>query len=424
MPTSDTPPLKTALPSPLFPYMFWAHEGMIGPTWSLSQSGMPAPAGAWLAELAGTPDGSGAGGDPAAAWDADLMHPTGEAQPGLEAAIAADLGVPAERVLVTLGASMSMAIIASWLFRPTADGPATVAVDVPSYEPFRQLPPYFGAHCAPVTRRFDEGWRLDPGDVAEALGLSAPEIPDPEARTAAEAVGLAPRHLFFTNPSNPTGQTEDLAGLEALGAVIGPARTPGRNAMIVSEAYMPLSPIQTCAARDIPHAISLGSLTKAYGLGALRIGWIVLGEAWASARAELVGHTYLAYVDPPTASQRRGLQLMPHLAALLAPYKAFTSESRPELFAGIAESPHLSGPMYDIGLVAFPRVEPRTGETVADTQDLATFLRNEHDLGVTPGEHFGAPGHLRLGFGAPAEHVREATARLVQGVAAWHARQR
>ena len=422
MPTSPSTHANAALPSPLFPYMFWAHEGMLGPTWSLSQSGMPAPAGAWLAELAGGPDGSQ--GDPAAAWDADLMHPTGETQPALEAAIAAHLGVRPERVLVTLGASMAMAVVASWLFRPSKAGPATVAVDVPSYEPFRQLPPYFGARCAPVARRFDEGWRLAPEDVATALGLSAPDVPDAEARAAAEAASRAPRHLFFTNPSNPTGHTEDLAGLEALGAVIGPARTPGRNALIVSEAYMPLSPIQTCAARDIPHAISLGSLTKAYGLGALRIGWIVLGEAWADARDELVGHAYLAYVDPPTASQRRGLQLMPHLGALLAPYHTFATESRPILFEGIAQSPHLSGPTFDIGLVAFPRVAPRAGEAVADTEDLAAFLRDEHDLGVTPGEHFGAPGHLRLGFGAPVAHVREATERLVRGVADWHARGR
>lgn len=402
------------LEPPHFPYMFWAHQGMDEATWSLSQSGMPAPAGARLAELVGALDAS-----PAEAWDADLLHPCGAAQPALEAAIAALHGVPPERVLVTLGASMAMHVVASTLF---AEPNTTVAVDVPSYEPFRELPPYFGAHLAEVERRFEEGWRLAPEDVAAALQLPAP---DTDAATARGADDGAPKHLFITNPNNPTGATLDLAELQALGALIGPDRTTphraGQNALIVSEAYMALSDVKTCAARDIPHAISLGSLTKAYGLGALRIGWIILGANWASQRDRFVGHSYLAYVDPPTASQRRGLALVPHLEALLAPYHAFTQTSRPLLFEAIESSPHLSGPTFDVGLVAFPRVAPRAGEDVADTQDLARFLLETEDLGVTPGEHFGCPGHLRLGFGTPAEQVREAAERLKRGLAAWHA---
>ena len=385
-----------------FPYMFWAHGEMGLPTHSLSQSGMPAPAGALLDKLVQDPSHPATQHE---AWVRDLTHPCAEIQPALEAALAKAHDVPPERVLVTLGASMAMHMVASLLFRPGV----RVAMDVPSYEPFRKLPAYFGAQGLPVWRRADEAWRLAPEDVANALGA-------PTDQSAAQ-----PTHLFITNPNNPTGATMTLPELRELGALLGTPTKPAQNALIVSEAYMPLSPIQTCAARDIPHAISLGSLTKAYGLGPLRIGFVILGEAWADARETLIDHTYMAYVDPPTVSQRLGLIAMNHLDALLEPYRVFARDCRPVLFQALKDSPFLSGPTSDAGLVAFPRVQPRDGETTANTLELARHLIETEDLSVTPGDHFDAPGHLRLGFGSPLPALTEAVERLKRGLATWHA---
>ena len=49
---------------------------------------------------------------------------------------------------------------------------------------------------------------------------------------------------------------------------------------------------------------------------------------------------------------------------------------------------------------------------VDDTASLAKRLYWRHGVLVAPGEYFGAPGHLRIGFGADAEAVGLGLQRL------------
>ena len=92
-----------------FPYMFWAHNEMSASTWSLSTSGMPEPAPSVLGPEELAPD---------LATAANIKHPGFEAQPSFEAAIAERYDVDPSRVLLTMGASAAMHLVATTYFRP------------------------------------------------------------------------------------------------------------------------------------------------------------------------------------------------------------------------------------------------------------------------------------------------------------------
>ncbi len=360
-----------------FPYMFWAHhEGFLSP-YCLSQSGMPVPETSFLAGL-----------------EIDVAHPCIEAKPAIEARLAELFDVAPERVLVTVGASSAMHFAALQWFRTGT----RVAAEIPSYEPIRKLPTFFGAEPRPLERRMENGWQIEPEDLRIAL-----------------EGGGGPGHAFVTNSHNPTGAMMDAERMRALAA-----ETERAGGVLVScEVYMEFVPNEerVHAFAVAPNTVTIGGLTKAYGLGALRVGWMILGEGLADQMMNVTDKSYLGYVDPPTPSLVAGLRALDHLPDLLQPVHRVASESRPVFERWLHETSCVAGTLGDHGIIAFPRVHG-----VDDTAALAAYLQAEHQVDVVPGEYFGKPGHIRVGFGVPVETLREGLTRLEQGILAFRAR--
>lgn len=363
-----------------FPYMVWAHTHSARTSAPLSQSGMPL-ADARL--LAGFQELGFRG--------LDLGHPSAEALPGLERAIAAHLGVDPARVLVTLGATGGMFLAAWRWFGPGA----RVLTDRPSYEPFRALPRAFGAETIELERRLEEQWRLDPAAAARALGA-----------------GRGPAHVFTANPHNPTGALSTRAELVELAALA--ARTGGN--LVACEVYMEYAPRseRVYACQLAPNAVTIGSLTKAYGLGALRVGWIALGEGLAHEAARLRDLAYLSYVDPATMPMSAGRIAFAHIAELWAPVAENARACRPSWAQWLRATDTVASTVPPYGIIAFPRVHG-----AHDTLALCEYLVHEHAVDVVPGEYFGAPGHVRVGCGVAPAQLAEGLARLTRGLAAW-----
>lgn len=362
--------MATAPADLLFPYMFWARAEAWGTPWCLTQSGMPAPDPA-LFLRAGLPD---------------LGPPGAEALPALEARLAQLFGTDPARVIVTPGASGAMLLSALGFFPG-----ARVVTEVPSYEPFRALPARFAADTRVVTRRAADGFRLPLEEVAGALA------------------GARPGHVFLSTPHNPTGNVLDDDELREVARL---AERAG-GILVSNEVYMEFArPAERRHAFALaPNALSIGNLTKAYGLGALRIGWIVLGEALAERRRELLDLSYLGWVDPPTAALRAALSALDSLETLLRPLRAFEAESRPLLERWLAESEVVEGFLGPLGLSAFPRVLG-----VGDTHALRRHLVDTEQVNVVPGEFFGLPGHVRVGYAVPPATLSEALERLERGI--------
>jgi len=359
-----------------FPYMFWAHVESHRSEITLSQSGMP---GAAPSDL----------GDPA--LFADLGHPA-EALAVFEAGVERLLGLPAARVLAVPGASGAMHLAALAFFPGAA-----VVTEIPSYEPFRALPRLFGAELAVVERRPEAGWRLD----LERVGAELSRLARPSR----------PPHLFVSNPQNPTGALmppEDVRALAALADRHG-------GVLVSNEVYMEFAPdaARFHAARLAQNAVSLGSLTKAYGLGPLRLGWVALGEGLAGERLGLRDLTYLVHVDPPTPSLRAGIAALERREALLAPLRRFERVSRPRLAAWLEREPRVRGALGPYGLCAFPELAG-----IADTRAFGDELALEHGVDVVPGEFFGRPGCVRIGFAVEPAVLDEGLGRISRALEA------
>jgi aspartate/methionine/tyrosine aminotransferase len=340
---------------------------------SLTQSGMPAADPALFADLGSI----------------DLSYAGAQALPEFRAAVAERYGVGPERVLVTPGASGAMSVLSAVLFRSSA----RVAVETPSYEPLRALPRRAGAEVREIERRLERGWEVDAGEVEAAL--------------AGARVG----HVSVTTPHNPSGVRIPPKTLRELADVAAQ-----RGGWLISneiyEEYVP--PEQAVrAARLAPNAISIGSLTKAYGLGALRVGWIVLGEAAVSLRPALEDASYLEYVDLPTFALRAGVRAWERERELREPLARVERESRPLFGRWLDSTPGVRAVFPEHGVITFVQVEG-----AADTVALQRRLAAEHGVAVVAGEHFGRAGFLRLGFGSPAERVAAALERLGRGLAA------
>ena len=152
-----------------------------------------------------------------------------------------------------------------------------------------------------------------------------------------------------------------------------------------------------------------------------------LGEALAGDRTRLLDNLYMGYVDPPTAAIRIGLRALRRIEELRAPYNSFFAESRPLLYRWSQETPGVSALCSGLGLTIFARLENldasgvhRSGPT--DTMAFSKFAAKHFEVAVTPGEFFGVPGCLRLGFGTPKEHLEGALRQLTLALEAWRAK--
>lgn len=367
-PLSRAPPMSDQLH---FPYMFWAQRESFRSPYCLSQSGMPAPDPAFLADLA---------------WD--LAPQQAEALPALRARLAELFATTADRVIVTAGTSTAMSVCAARWFTPGS----RVAHEHPCYDPLRTLAPRFGAETVAVHRHASEAWRLSPSAVRNALR------------------GSRPGHLFLSNPHNPSGlaqSAEEITELAAEAARVG-------GVLISDEVYQEfLPPAERVHAFALaPNAVSIGSLTKGYGLGALRIGWILLGDDFAERADSVLDALFLLTVDPATPCLRAGLRALNDLPRLLQPVRRIEQESRPIWEAWLNDCDAVEAFVPRHGLIAFPRVR-----SVTDTRALVRHLQAHHGVDVVPGEYFGAPGHVRVGCGLPAESLRAGLARLERGIA-------
>ncbi|HEY4427243.1 MAG TPA: aminotransferase class I/II-fold pyridoxal phosphate-dependent enzyme [Solirubrobacteraceae bacterium] len=254
-------------------------------------------------------------------------------------------------------------------------GPGDHAViEAPCYGSAIEVARSTGAEVSLWERRYEEGWAHDLDALERLLR--------PDTRL-----------IYLNSPHNPTGTQISAPAFER---VIELARE--RSAVLFSdEVYRGLEHDPAAllpAACDVyEHAISLGTVSKAYGLPGLRIGWLagrdrkllerirelkLYTTICSSAPSELLVALALRHGDQLVESSR--LLLLANLPLL----EAFL-DRRSDLFEWVRPS---AGP------IGFPRV--------AGGFDLERWCEETAERSgvlVLPGSVYGQPRHVRLGFG-------------------------
>ena len=264
----------------------------------------------------------------------------------LRAAIAATYETLApEDVLVFAGAEEAM----FWALQALAGPGDHVVVTVPNYQSMESLPVATGADVSGLALRPEDGWALD---VDALEGLLRP----------------ATRLVAVNFPNNPTGALPDPATWERLLALCAE-----RGIRLFSdEVYRGLEPAGTGplpqAADRSDTAVSLGVMSKAYGLPGLRIGWLASRDRALLARLETRKHyTSICNAGPSeliaTAALRKG-------DAIRARNRAIIDANLPRFdafFAAHADRFEWAPPQA--GCVCFPRYLGADG-VEAFTRDL------------------------------------------------------
>jgi len=180
--------------------------------------------------------------------------------------------------------------------------------------------------------------------------------------------------------------------------------------LVIDEVYREYATgggLRAPAAALSPAVISVSSLTKIYGLGALRCGWII-----AAPDAILPIRDMNARVEfgMSTLSHTVAAHVLAAPGAFDAHSRDYVRSSRPVFeawFSRMVEDGLMAGLLPDDGCICFPSLPG-----IADTKSFSEWLIARSGVIVAPGEYFGAPGHVRIGFCQPQDKLESGLAML------------
>jgi aspartate/methionine/tyrosine aminotransferase len=302
-------------------------------------------------------------------------------------AVASRYGLATDQIVATTGATGALVMIFKALL---ADGDH-VLVERPGFDFLSRLALEAGA-------RVEEFDRPAPSYDVDLDALTARLTP----RT---------RAVLITNLHNPTGTWLPPARIAAIAEAVAKVGA----VLLVDEVYADFAaaagapPAGTLA----PNVVTVSSLTKVFGLFALKFGWLA-GDA------KLVARLKASAPDGDMGVSKLSHAVAAHVLETPAPFEAHwrsvLAATRPvverHVDALVADG-LLAGDVPPYGCMYFPRVVG-----VDDTRALAQRLLAEFDVLVAPGEYFGAPGYIRIGFGADAPAIDQGLQRLRTGLAA------
>ncbi|MHB2020076.1 MAG: pyridoxal phosphate-dependent aminotransferase [Candidatus Xenobia bacterium] len=352
------------------PYMEWAkrHQVEAPPAFDLSCSGVAAVRSEEWPIVRGIP----------------LKSARGHTQVDVAERLARRFGVRPTQVVPTFGTSMAnfMALAC------TPPGP--VLMESPGYQPLRSL-----------VETLDRELMLLPRLPADRFAVQLDVV---ETRLRAGA-----RLVVLTDLYNPAGMAIPVATLHALNQL-----AEHYDAwVLVDEVYLDAIPAEVrrpCAALLGPRLLASGSLTKVYGLGSLRCGWLVAPEEIVEQARRLIDHLYVVL---PAPSEWLAARALDDLSYFHARFDAILNANRPLMEAWLDAHPEVECHRPDGGVIYWCKLPPPL-----DSRMLEEPLRQRGGVQVAPGHYFGADEWVRIGIGGPVETLARGLAALGEALTA------
>lgn len=327
--------------------------------------------------------------------------------PELRDAAAAELAryhdrpVTRAEVLVSCGAKQSLAN----LFMVTLEPGDEVVIPAPywvSYVDMVKLGD--GVPVIAATRR-DNGWRLQPDELAAALGPKT-------------------RYVILGNPTNPTGTAYTAEQMRALAEVMV-ARAP-RCWLLVDDIYRRLvyggyvhSSAFTALRGITDQIVVVDGVSKSFAMTGYRIGFLLAPAKVIAAASRLQGHMTSG---PATPSQVAALAALtdPRCEAVVESMHAAFTRRREFMLAGLRRLPGVDVFPPDGAFYLYADISRHLGPGTAFADDLAfaTWLLEQQLIATVPGSAFGTPGFLRISYATDDDSLHAGLARLQETFAA------
>ncbi|MEM7094932.1 MAG: aminotransferase [Actinomycetota bacterium] len=263
-------------------------------------------------------------------------------------------------------------------------GDRVIAV-VPTYQQHYSIPESIGADVHQLWLRPEQQW-----------------LPDLDELRRLTAEGA--RMIALTNPNNPTGalieqpmleeiaQIADDAGAWVLGDEVyrGTDETGGGSTASIIDVY--------------ERGISTASMSKAYSLAGLRLGWVAAPPSVIEA---VTVHRDYDTISVGMIDDYFACLALEHGETLLERSRALTERNRAILDDWIANEPRISW------------IRPKSGTTAllkydldVASRDLCVELLESKSVMFCPGSALGIEGCLRIGYANDTEVLVEGLARF------------
>jgi aspartate/methionine/tyrosine aminotransferase len=222
-----------------------------------------------------------------------------------------------------------------------------------------------------------------------------------------DVVNANTKLIAVCNPNNPTGYILTAAEMDA---VVKTAERVG--AWVLSDEVYAGAERLTDEQTDsfygrYDKVIAVGSLSKAYGLPGLRIGWAVgpvdtIDEIWAR-------HEYTTLSATMLSNQLAALALSPGVKPrIIQRTRGYIRDGFPILQKWIEEQQGKFGlTPPQAAAIAFIRYYFDINST-----EFTERLRREKSVFIVPGDHFGMDKFVRISFGLPHDYLKGGLDRI------------
>lgn len=282
--------------------------------------------------------------------------------------------ITSDDVLVTTGAAMALFVISTTLLSPTDH----MIVIRPNYATNLETPRAIQCEISIVDLDFDAKYDLNTEGVLSQIKSNT-------------------KLISLTNPHNPTGK---VFPYETLLEIIKVANSKGIY-VVMDETYRDLNfqtPLLPYYAELSPNVISVGSMSKSFGIPGIRIGWlicrdVVLMTTLLAAKEQIILGN--AVIDEEIA-----YQVLSRKKEIIAQEHADIRLKFDYIKQWMQSQKHLEWVQPQAGVVCFPRVKK---EYDFDFRAFQHALYHDHQMVVGYGHWFEqSERHFRIGYAYPS----------------------
>lgn len=276
-------------------------------------------------------------------------------------------------VLLTNGAAGALFIIHTSLLAASDH----LVVVRPNYATNIEVPVAIGCEISYIDLQFETSWKIEIDKIKAAIKPNT-------------------KLVSITTPHNPTGTVMDEKEIQELAAFVEEKNI----LLLVDETYRDTffkTTYPLCATIN-SHVISVASLSKAFGLPGLRLGWII------SQNQKLL-ETFLAakemiYISNPVLDEEVAYKFLVEKEKYTPQINQNCKTNFEALTQWIEFEKRIEYIKPSGGVVCFPRFKK---EINMDTQKFYEILFSKYKTLVGPGHWFAMPDeYMRIGFGWPS----------------------